>query len=346
MLRGVSVPVSAHNHGPVGLSRLLHSLFFDRLVATPLTGCFCDNPRSTHLMRSIALVALAVGTTSAWSANLVSHFPFDADYSNSANSALNSTGQSGGVSISSDAAVGGGSAQFNGIDGVVWAGSNAVPGVNGAFYQGSVAFWVKSAPGASPASKNFMGVNNGEFATTGANDRMAFNVQSNAAGGVQIFIRSQNGTEVNNTLQFRHDEGASAPVRFPTDWNSGDWRHLAFTWRVGATGTESRQIYLDGEPVATASVLATLEADAVKSPVTPWEAPGPGFLIGAVNNRIPTGGTILNPFGGWLDDVRVYDDVLTASEVRGLYALRVPEPSSALGMLILAACGAGSRRRA
>jgi hypothetical protein len=294
--------------------------------------------RRTYRLVLTSCAAVLVASA-ANGATLLSHFTFDSDFTNAANPALNSPAQFGGVTIANnivpDAAVGAGSLKVDGVNDAVSAGVAGIPGATGAFYSGAVAFWVKSNPGATPGNKNFMGVTNGDFATTGANDRMALNVQSNGAGSLQIFIRSQNGTETNNTLQFRHQVGST----FPTDWNNGQWHHVTFSWSVDATGAGVRRIFLDGQPVPTGVVLSTLENDPVKTVLTPWEAPG--FLIGGVNNRIATGGSLSNPFGGWLDDIRIYDGPLDAAQVADISG--VPEPATAA--LVVAALGFVARRR-
>ncbi|MEQ8847421.1 LamG-like jellyroll fold domain-containing protein [Botrimarina sp.] len=290
--------------------------------------------------------ALLLAASIASGADLISHFTFDSDYTNSADPALDSTLQNG-TFIDSGAIVGDGAAYFDGFDDFASAGVDAVPGAGGAYYQGTVALWVRGDGGPS-GSRVFMGQQNGNPATFGGDDRMSFQIDTNGAGSVQIFIRTHDGTETNNRLKFRHEEpGSTNEERFPTGWNDGEWRHLAYTWRVDASGTvaDDVQIYIDGAPVGTVITEAALEADPAKSPILPWEAPG--MFIGARNNRIAQGGTADAHFKGWLDDIRVYDDVLTAAEVQGLYRLGIPEPSGAAlaGLAVVAGLRRGARRR-
>jgi len=275
-------------------------------------------------------------------ANLLSHFTFDSDYTNEVSASLDSPLQNG-TFIDSESIVGGGAAFFDGFDDFASAGVDAVPGVGGGYYQGTVALWVRG-DGGTASSRSFMGQQNGDPGSFGSDNRMSWQVDTNNAGSVQIFIRTGDGTEGNNRLKFRHQEPGNV---FPTDWNDGGWTHLAYTWAVDAAGTTSDvQIYIDGDPVGTAITESSLEADAVKSPVLPWEAPG--MFIGARNNRIAQGGSADGHFKGWIDDVRVYDAPLTGAEVRGLFALGIPEPASAglvsLGLLAAALSRRGSSR--
>lgn len=295
-------------------------------------------------MRPLAVLVgvLAVGQA-AHAANLLSHFTFDNDYTNAVSSSLDSPGQNG-TFISSTAAVGAGSAYFDGFDDFAIAGTNAVPGLGGAYYQGSVSLWVKG-DGGETGGRVFAGQQNGNPATFGGDNRMSWQIDTNTAGSIQIFIRTHDGSETNNRLKFRHQEpGSTNAERFPSYWNDGNWHHLAYTWRVDNAGTVASdvQIYIDGSPVGTAITEASLESDPVKSPILAWESPG--MFIGARNDRIAQGGVANAHFKGWLDDFRVYDDVLSASDIQGLYALGVPEPSAAI-LVGLASLGVVRRRR-
>jgi len=281
-----------------------------------------------HLNLIAATAMACFGQQVAPAATLLSHYTFDSDYTNEVSATLDSPLQNGTFIDNAMFAVGGGAAYFDGFDDFASAGVNSVPGAGGAYYQGTVAMWVKGDGGTS-SSRVFMGQQNGDPNTFGSDNRMSWQIDTNSQGSIQTFIRAHDGTESNNRLKFRHQEAGSV---FPTDWNNGDWHHLAFTWRVDEIGTvaEDVQIYIDGQPVGTVITEAGLEADPAKSPLLDWESPG--VFIGARNNRIAQGGSADAHFKGWLDDIRVYDGVLSASEVQSLYALRVPEPA---GMLLV-----------
>ena len=298
----------------------------------------------TRTTLRIALVALLAGPAGlSQASNLLSHFTFDADYTNEVSASLDSPLQNG-TFIDSVASVGSGAAYFDGFDDFASAGVNAVPGAGGGYYAGTVSLWVKG-DGGSSSSRVFMGQQNGDPGSFGADNRMSWQVDTNGAGSVQIFIRTADGSETNNRLKFRHQEpGATNAERFPTDWNDGDWTHLAYTWAVDAAGTVSdAKIYIDGAPVGTVITESSLEADPAKAPILPWEAPG--MFIGARNNRIAQGGSANAHFKGWIDDVRVYDGVLSSSEIQGLFALGIPEPASSAMVGLASAVGLVFRRR-
>lgn len=295
------------------------------------------------MRRLLALLTVAAFAAHANAANLLSHFTFDTDYSNAVDSSLDSTLQNGTTIDAANAIVGNGAAYFDGFDDFASAGTNAVPGAGGGYYTGTVSLWVKG-DGGTASSRVFMGQQNGNPASFGGDNRMSWQVDTNGAGSVQIFIRTHDGTETNNRLKFRHQEpGSSNAERFPTDWNDGSWTHLAYTWDVDPVGTVSdAQIYIDGSPVGTAITESSLEADPTTSPILPWEAPG--MFIGARNNRIAQGGSADAHFKGWIDDIRVYDGVLSPADIQGLYRLGIPEPGSAI-LAALAMGGVAMRRR-
>ncbi|MER7752608.1 LamG-like jellyroll fold domain-containing protein [Kitasatospora sp. NPDC097643] len=85
---------------------------------------------------------------------------------------------------------------------------------------------------------------------------------------------------------------------------TGEWTHLL---GVSDTTAKKTRLYINGYLVG--------EADYVQT--TPWASPG-GLQFGAVNREGANG----EFFGGDLDDVRVYDRVVTATEARDLVQQR------------------------
>ena len=278
----------------------------------------------TSKYRLIALVSLVSSLVSAsHGQTLISHFPFDTDASN-ASTAPGGTLSNGALIDSSTFRIGSGSAKFDGIDDLVQATTGAVPGANGGYYQGTVAFWFKGDDVSRFGDLRFLGQQNGDPATFGGDNRMSFEISTNAAGSIQAFIRTHDGTESNNRLKFRHQEPGNV---FPTDWANGEWNHLAFTWATDSAGAVSDlvQIYINAEPVRTVITESSLESDPVKSPILDWEAPG--MFIGARNNRIAQGGFADGHVKGWIDDLQIFDGPLDGAAIRQISG--IPEPSSA-----------------
>ena len=293
---------------------------------------------------SFGLAALIVLLSSgAASAALVSHFTFDQDFTNEVSAALDSPSQTGATIDNGVARVGGGAVLFDGgtVAEYVDAGANALPSSTAGFLKSTVAFWFKAGPELEPGSRFFMGQQNGDPATFGADNRMSFAVETQSNGKLRIFIRAADGTENNNRLRFAHDTTDENEF---LEWADGDWHHLAYAWEVDALGLVSNQIFIDGVAVPTVTQENSLEDDPVKAPLNPWEYP-PGMFLGALNNRSFQTGSA-NPSGhvnGWMDDLRVYDDVLSEGQVLALS--QIPEP----GSLVLAGLALGisvaARRR-
>jgi hypothetical protein len=116
----------------------------------------------------------------------------------------------------------------------------------------------------------------------------------------------------NNVILYEHDQ---------TLYNELEWHHYAM---VFDTDNNLARFYLDGTqiggdiPVATEPVIDTTAQ----------------FIIGRRAQST-------NDFNGWVDDVRLYKGALTSLEVAEL----VPEPSAALGVLLLGFASFAARHR-
>ena len=115
------------------------------------------------------------------------------------------------------------------------------------------------------------------------------------------------------------------------DINSGDnktevgvWHHIAWT---NTAGDGLQTIYVDGAEVGSGSA-GNFGAYGGNG--------GEALLIGSGNN----GGS----FNGDLDDVRVYDEVLSVDQIEALATVAIPEPTSGI-LLSLASLALLRRRR-
>lgn len=293
-------------------------------------------------MRCISLIVFSILTGVLWAeaagaASLLSHFTFDSDASNAVSASLDGSLNNGAVIDNANARVGGGSVYFDGVDDFVNAGVNAVPGINGAMYSGSIALWLKTDVSAGPANINgakIMGMQNGNPATFGADDRMAFLLESSSSGNMRNFVRADDSVgSTNNRIRFTDSQTGVA-------WADGSWAHYVFAWSVDASANLTSAIYFNGVPVTVQNNETGLESNPSLSPLNPWDSPG--MYIGAFNNRILQGGSASVNFNGWIDDLRVYEGMLTDSEALALAS--IPEPSTLL-MGILSVMGMVVRAR-
>lgn len=291
-------------------------------------------------MRVLSVSCVLAGLTGltfaggASAANLISHFTFDTDASNAVSSSLDGTLENG-AAISSNAQVGPGSLRVDGVDDYVNTGTDGLPGAGGGYLSGTVMFWFQAGSGIITGNRRFIGQQNGNPASFGSDNRMSFEISTNGAGSVQAFIRTADGSEVNNRFKFRHEEpGSSTAERFPTDWADGEWQHLAFTWDIDSAGLTDSQIFINGLEVGTVVTESSLEDDPVKAPVLAWE--DPGLFLGARNNRILQGGAADGHVDGWIDDFRVYDGRLSLTDVQTISGVPEPATAAVLGLTGLA----------
>lgn len=110
----------------------------------------------------------------------------------------------------------------------------------------------------------------------------------------------------------------------PTLVNNDEWRHLALTINLAS---DTISLYVDGALASTGGLVSETF---------------PGFNNFEIG-RLGRSGTQVDPFGGLVDDVQVYDHALSANQVQFLFnnpGMAVPEPGSlalaGLGLLTLA----------
>ncbi len=102
-------------------------------------------------------------------------------------------------------------------------------------------------------------------------------------------------------LRFRMGKGAgevSCDLR--ALGGTGRWHHLALAW--DSVGSNVARLYVDG-------------AERASSPIGAWVAPGGAFAVGGGNRGNMKG-------RGAADDVRVYEEPLSAAQIRALFEAR------------------------
>jgi hypothetical protein len=181
------------------------------------------------------------------------------------------------------------------------------PNSTAGIWSGTWIYWVKTSTTGGETVP--MGAVNNKTAPDNDFGDVEMNLE---AGAPQIYMRAYGP---NPTVhEFTMATGTSIA--------DGNWHQVAMTYNLttGDAGTGTGAVYIDG--VAQTS---TIVANAITSAdvFNPWGNP---MRLGTDGRGAPT-----NPFVGSLSDVRVYDGVLSAGEIQGLYAsIAVPEPSTAV----------------
>ena len=137
---------------------------------------------------------------------------------------------------------------------------------------------------------------------------------------IHLGSRNQNGSGQHWSGHWGDDINANGA---PTT-EIGAWHHVAWT---NTAGSNEQSIYVDGVLAVSGGAGASGGYGANG---------GQTLLIGTSNN----GGS----FNGDLDDVRVYDEVLSAAQIADLATVAIPEPTSGI-LLSLASLALLRRRR-
>jgi hypothetical protein len=155
------------------------------------------------------------------------------------------------------------------------------------------------------------------FAST-AGDNMIFGQNGAVANGGQVLHNgSRNGNY--HSGHWGDDAGPDQGLNFPT--GTGAWHHVAYT--NDAAGLQ--QIYVDGVPQITGGAGTAGAMDLALN-----------LLIGTSNN----GGS----FSGGVDEIKIYDQLLTQAQIQQAAVIPVPEPSS-IALIAMSGLAAGFFRR-
>lgn len=128
-------------------------------------------------------------------------------------------------------------------------------------------------------------------------------------------IRFDLGFQNNSNVQFRNEynSGATTSTAGADPLNQGRWQHVAVVW-TAADNTAT--YYLDGQPAGSAAAAGALNTGGGATDV--------GITLGADTRAagVLTGASTQTPnryFTGELDEVLVYDNALSASEVSAYF---------------------------
>ena len=127
--------------------------------------------------------------------------------------------------------------------------------------------------------------------------------------------------EDNLEFRLRTNTGAATRRTSPggTEVPANEWTHVSVTWDAGDT---YMRLYKNGQEIDSISKAGSAVATS------------PGAKIGIGNQSVsagPAAADMTRPFGGLVDDVRVYDYALSANELKELLVAVFPAKASIPG---------------
>ncbi len=156
----------------------------------------------------------------------------------------------------------------------------------------TISLWIKPDDGIPGTTEALIGV----FDTAGANSLMVVEILD-TTGKVRF--------------QYISEGNAGTAARENTGFSNGQetWHHVAVTIDSTIEGEGAKLIYIDGD-------LSTLDFDGDTTGVTSSEfTTADNIFTGALN----TDGTDGSNFEGLMDDVRIFDVVKSAAEIKSIY---------------------------
>lgn len=225
------------------------------------------------------------------------------------------------------------SATVGGIDGSLSGSATFASGVSGNALQ-------LSAAGGSYAS---FGDN---FGLVAASYSLSFWVNSTETASDQIILGKHRATFVSGYFAGMGANGpygaankawayqSSFPGNQPistTSINDGTWHHVVVTYNVG---NSFHTIYVDGAPAESSVTAAGMGVAAAD------------FMVGGIFN---SAGTAISTYSGMVDDLQIYDEVLSDGDINYLYhnpGSAVPEPATITALLVGGLAAIRRRKRA
>ena len=213
----------------------------------------------------------------------------------------------------------------------------------------TVTFWMKSNNAFPMPNQNGSSIN-ARLVMVGTSS-----TYDQGAGGLELALNSsdklQKGVNGNNPISTN-----SFSTFLPANgMSASDWVFVAF----GYDGNTSNSVFFD--PVIQAATGSADNNNAyvylgskTASPVLFDSAavlaagntsPGPVLLGSSAFAFLGNRSSLSRDFTGSIDDVRIYNSVLSASDLDAVRASAVPEPTSAVILGILGAAGLSRRRR-
>jgi hypothetical protein len=258
------------------------------------------------LFLTVVAVIMCAATAQA---GLISHYTFDNTANNAVSGAPNGTVNGGapyvagklGNALSFDGTKSGDPSVVNQYVDITTSG---LPVAGNGLETGTMAMWIKTTDSAAGWQKLICASNSGN------GQSMDFNTIGTgtiSGGGLEFYLREGNNADL--TVR------AAAPAAF-----DGQWHHVAVTWNAttGESGSGSSTMYLDGNALSTSLLSNSITSSASWSA---WQNP---MRIAAGGRAIPS----WEGYNGSLDDVRVYNNVLSGGEVAALAG--VPEPAACM----------------
>ena len=136
----------------------------------------------------------------------------------------------------------------------------------------------------------------------GGGDRQLFDA-SNATSGKYFFLTLLNS----GSLRFGYQDSANSNLRIDSPqqgFTADQWVHVTVTWDLS---NDRQQIYINGSLVATGTSATSGVLGQTNS-----------LYLGDNNGENITGGATANSADGGMDEVRVYNTILTASQIAAI----------------------------